>query len=83
MIRIKPATRESRPRDRKRYRAVLSVGDRSVHLSLDELSDLIADAWIAFDVLSRRKAAAALARRKGLGLPPFTWCGERFKGGGQ
>ena len=65
MIRIKPATRESRPRDRKRYRAVLSVGDRAVHLSLDELSNLIVDAWLAYAILALRKQKAALARRKG------------------
>jgi hypothetical protein len=65
MIRIKPATRESRPRDRKRYRAVLSVGDSmSIHLTTMELAALIADAWTTLEVLITRREQA---RRKGGG----------------
>lgn len=84
MIRIQPATKESRPRDRKRYRAVLSVGGRGIHLTLAELSDLIADARMVYGVLARRKRAADVIRKAKV-PPTFTWGGERFgpKGGGR
>ena len=40
MISLKRARRESRPRDRKRRRWVLSIGDRSWHLTRAEVCNL-------------------------------------------
>jgi hypothetical protein len=59
VITIKPATRESRPRDRKRFRAVLAVGKTfQVHLTIDELLDLAADAVRTAFTLSKREVLA-------------------------
>lgn len=63
MITIRPATRESRTRDRKRHRAVLVIGDRiSVHLTQSELAALIRAGIQTAAVLAADNARDRLTR---------------------
>lgn len=68
MITIKPAKAESRARDVKRFRAVLTVGDRAIHLTTNEVLALAEDALRVAAVLTKREVAAVrrdVARERG------------------
>lgn len=81
MITIKPAKNESRTRDLKRFRAVLTVGDRTIHLTTREVLDLAADAIRTAHILTKREVAVLKAAApKGV---PFTWAGVRYFGKGK
>ena len=58
MITITPATNETRARDARRFRAVLTVGDRTIHLTTKEVMDLAADAIQTAFILTKRETAA-------------------------
>jgi hypothetical protein len=67
-IDIEPAWNESRPRDIKRKRFVLRVGQKSWHLTPAEVQDLVDSGWNCLELdfaraIKVRKAAARRRRR--------------------